>query len=982
MPLGTTLVSYPGTSAYSVFIDPPQKPTFSTSSGFYTNSFNLSIVATDAGAVIYYTLDGSNPSTSSTLYTSPFQIFDRTHQQNGISMIPTNNLGSGHPYRENWRAPQGNVYKGAVVRAIAVVNGVQSEIATATYFVDPKGANRYALPVVSLATDAANLFSNEKGIYVAGHNNNFSQRGIEWERPIHIQFFENDGIEAFSLDAGVRIHGGTSRSRPLKTLRFYARGTEYGTAWINYPLFPDKNIDRYKRFLLRNSGNDWSESMFRDAFMHSLLQTSTRLDIMYARPAIVFINGEYWGIQNIRDRFDHHYISTHYGLEETQITILENNKGFSAGTDAGIPHYENLLSLLSFNSNLDNNRLAEVETYMDIDNFIDYQIAQTYFRNTDWPGNNISYWRYNSEAYIPDAPYGLDGRWRWMIFDTDFGFGLNFNYVNDSGQPGKFGGNNAAHNTIGFALQHDGPGWPNPPWSTYIFRSLTRNLEFKRRFANRYADMLNSTFKADFVVSRLNETADVYRPHMQEHILRWNEPANMSTWENEVGRMRTFASAREDAVRDHLRLYLQSNGVSITSQNEVTINVNNPEFGKVIVNSLTIDANLDGVDPANPYPWKGIYYRNVPISLTAEPNPGYEFVRWEGDVLSANVGNQSFSVNLSSPSTFTAVFEYDPSASFDDMNPSPWLLAQQDYLFDFWSASTPAGVFPPNMAFLQSDMNDPGLSDEMTSVYHIADNEYAAADAASIGFPYQLTARTRINGLEERGISLINTGRGRDLGSVLLALDTRGVSLAKVSFTAGTEQANSRVYAIRLQARVGLHQPFEDVLDNFDNPVEYMRNVADAHEQRFEGIVLPSHLMNQQYVQIRWKYYFTGDRLSEVSGQRDMLRLDDISVEMTSGTSLLDQNGDMLPSGTELHPNIPNPFNPSTTIRYSLTDRQHVEVAVYTIVGQRVATLVNEAREAGTFSVPFDAAGLSSGVYIVRFDAGSYSETRKISLIK
>src|SRR5690606_13543254 len=142
------------------------------------------------------------------------------------------------------------------------------------YFVDPDGPGRYSFPVVSLATDPANFFDHETGIYVSGvhesnnnpgrpwHNDgNFKQRGDAWERPIHVEFFEASGTRMLAQDAGVRIHGGATRNFTQKTLRLYARPEyeqeTYGDNWFTYPLFPGNPNRRYKRLLLRNSGNDW-----------------------------------------------------------------------------------------------------------------------------------------------------------------------------------------------------------------------------------------------------------------------------------------------------------------------------------------------------------------------------------------------------------------------------------------------------------------------------------------------------------------------------------------------------------------------------------------------------------------------------------------------------------------------------------------------------------------------------------------------------
>lgn len=218
----------------------------------------------------------------------------------------------------------------------------------------------------------------------------------------------------------------------------------------------------------------------------------------------------------------------------------------------------------------------------------------------------------------------------------------------------------------------------------------------------------------------------------------------------------------------------------------------------------------------------------------------------------------------------------------DAMNPAPHILSNDDFVFSRWDADEPEGRFPAHMVFLMTDVNDPELGDEMTAPYSIPHDDYASGDSENIGFPYRNESRTRINGLGDDGISFINTGRERELGAVIVALNTQGLSTVKVQFTGGTLRANSRVYHLRLQYRVGLTGPFLDVVHN-GSVVEYVRNAQAPHEQVFGPITLPDQAADTAYVQLRWKYYHTGERLSESSGARDMLRLDDIIITGEQG---------------------------------------------------------------------------------------------------
>lgn len=199
-------------------------------------------------------------------------------------------------------------------------------------------------------------------------------------------------------------------------------------------------------------------------------------------------------------------------------------------------------------------------------------------------------------------------------------------------------------------------------------------------------------------------------------------------------------------------------------------------------------------------------------------------------------------------------------------------LAASPFAFTGWGANEPAMTYPDHMIFLQSEGNDPGLTAELGRAYQIPLADAAAAVDAE--FPYAASSRTRINGLGGDGMAFINTGRGRDVGAALVALDTTGVGEASVSFTAGTVTANVRVYAIRLQYRVGSEGEFTDVLDTSDQPVEYVRNGSNGHTLDLGPVPLPEDALDEPHVQLLWRYYF----VSGGSGARAQLRLDDIHV--------------------------------------------------------------------------------------------------------
>jgi hypothetical protein len=199
-------------------------------------------------------------------------------------------------------------------------------------------------------------------------------------------------------------------------------------------------------------------------------------------------------------------------------------------------------------------------------------------------------------------------------------------------------------------------------------------------------------------------------------------------------------------------------------------------------------------------------------------------------------------------------------------------VLEREFEFVEWRSDEPEHSYPPRMLFLQSAVTDPGLDTRLDHAYVIPVDEYAATD--SVGFPYNNTSRTRINGLASEGISFLNTGRGRDLGGALLALDTRGISAASISWRAGTRTPNSRVYALRLQYRLGLEEPFRDLLDAEGAPFVYTRHETAGHVESFGPVELPPDALDQAYVQLLWRYH----HVQGSSGPRAELQLDNIRV--------------------------------------------------------------------------------------------------------
>ncbi len=608
------------TTGYSEILDPPQ---MSQAGGFYTDSFQLELTPVQSDVTIYYTLDGSEPTTSSAVYSGPITIDSRVGDPNVLSTIRTT-LPNVY-----WAEPAGEIFKGTVVRAMVDKPGaLTSPAATQTYFVDPDMFSRYTFPVISIATDADNLFDPEFGIYVVGNYTNYMQNGRDWERPMHIEFYEPDGTLGFAQDAGLRVHGSKSTIYHFKSLRVYAR-SEYGADTIDYEIFPGWRNVEFERLILRNSGQDIYATMFRDAMTQSLVEHLS-FDTQPYRPAIVFLNGEYWGVHNIRERLDNNYLGLTYDIDNNQLDLLANRGVVEEGN---ADHFNAMMNFVNSNSLADPTNYAYMHTQMDVQNFIEYMTAEIIMNNADWLQNNIDYWRYQTDAYDPDAPEGLDGRWRWLMGDLDQAFGL-------AGGAGA-----SSYDRLAWATE---PGYP--PYNAsmaVLLRALLENDEFRTDFINQFADQLNTAFVPDRVIAQIDAMQAPLVPEVQEHIDRHGRPTSVAAWNNSVEAMRTFAQNRPGFQRQHV---VDRFGLSGTAN--VTLNVSNPAQGSVRINSVLINDETIGVSGAA-YPWTGIYFQDVPVEIEAIPAAGYIFAGW-----SELPGETSpiLSVALSGDLSLTAVF--------------------------------------------------------------------------------------------------------------------------------------------------------------------------------------------------------------------------------------------------------------------------------------------------------------------------------------
>ncbi|MBJ6761518.1 CotH kinase family protein [Myxococcaceae bacterium JPH2] len=498
----------------------------------------LLTLPTSATTTTRYTVDGSVPTPASPLYSGPLVLLGRQGTA-PLSAIPT--TAPEAPDNWGWKAPQGSVSLAHVIRAQAFDGATPVGPGwTRTYLL---GREPYTLPVVSLVTEAANLFGDAMGIYVPGNlhqdspedgslswnTGNYMQDGKDWERPVSVEWFEADGAPGLAQPAGVRIHGSGSAVLAQKSLRLYAK-EDYGPEWFSGALFPGLNVRDFKRLLLRTSGQDQVATKLKDCVLQGLLR-ETALTLQACRPALVFINGEYWGLHELRERYDEYYLSGHYAVDRKKVTILEGAGGLlDVGAESDAQAYQDLLEYVRTHDLAVPASYAYVQARVDVDDFIDYLIAEIYFANTDWPDNNVRMWRYSGKL-VAGAPAAQDGRWRWMVYDLDSALLTG-----------------PEDDTLTRLLSE--PSLSEP--SVVLPRKLMASPDFRARFAARFRWHLDHTFAPERVVAAIDAVAGQLAPEMAEHIQRWSYPASLTEWEGSLERMRDTAARRPAFMRQFL----------------------------------------------------------------------------------------------------------------------------------------------------------------------------------------------------------------------------------------------------------------------------------------------------------------------------------------------------------------------------------------------------------------------------------------------
>lgn len=507
---------------------------FSSPSGVFTTDLAVSINHS-LGHDIRYTLDGSIPTMESPLYDGPISFTDATATEPQFSLINTSYY---------WDPPTGDVMQVNNIRAMSFVDEIPtSEVFSKTYAVGEEVSQLFEeYPVFSFQIDGDSLFDFERGIHVRGVHfdpsnsqwtGNFYQRGSEWERDVHMEYFEN-AVPVWSQEAGVRIHGGKTRNAPQKSFRLYARD-ELGAGEFHHPFFETKDKTVFDKLLLRCGFGCWNQTVIKDE-VSAYVARDLDFDSQHSRPCIVFINGEYWGIFAIRDFYDSQYIEEEYGIENDSVTVMAHASGYrpNVPSDWGLYEGDNThyIALMDFMENADmtvSSNYEYIKTQMDMSSMIDYYSTEIFFANRDWPAGNHKVWRGSGDA-----------KWRWLLFDMDSGWGYQ----------------GPAAQALIKVTATNSSAYYNLPWATFLLRKFLESPVFVEEFKARYACLMKNEFEAETLQLAIDRFVDIYTPGMPQNIDRWHMNNSMSEWNSRVNsKLRDFADDRHNHAIDHIAEY-------------------------------------------------------------------------------------------------------------------------------------------------------------------------------------------------------------------------------------------------------------------------------------------------------------------------------------------------------------------------------------------------------------------------------------------
>ncbi len=558
--------------------------TISTEGGVFPGSISINVInnSTNNG-VLRYTINGRNPTVNSPVLASGLNLSVNCVLR--VTCFPS-----------------------------ASSNLLPSQMVTETYLFQ----EHFTLPIVSLTIDSLDLY---------GGNGIFDNWWTDWRKPCDVAYFDVNGVKQFQTRASVKPDGGAggSRSNPQHSVTIEPAHSVYGEGVpVHYPIIPEKPfIQDYYALYIRNGSNYWNQYPQKDATFERIMRKSHANSQAYT-PAIVFLNGNYFGVYELREKANEGYFENNYGNDRDSLDLLSVSYFYGAGvlrtvkgSDSSFYNMRDLIMTADPNAP---NYFDLCHQKLDLYNFTDYLVGENWFGNSDWIYNNMKMAR--TRTY--------DNKWRFFLQDLEWGLGGWTDYNSNLFDYFRYGNQ------------------PNPFWD--IYNGLVHNTNFKNYFVNRFADLMNTTFQNDYYKPIVDSMYTQLLPEMPRHFQLWT--GDVAGGMNNYNYIHTMHLAqfnnRNAVVRNQI-----VNEFALVKKVNVNLDVFPANAGYIKISTIVPET----------LPWTGVYFDGVPVKITAVANPGYTFQHWEANLTipSASLLQESVNYNISSDDLFKAVFVGAPA---------------------------------------------------------------------------------------------------------------------------------------------------------------------------------------------------------------------------------------------------------------------------------------------------------------------------------
>ncbi|MCU0431645.1 MAG: CotH kinase family protein, partial [Cytophagaceae bacterium] len=555
-------------------------PRILTPGSLFNDSIVVTILPGSASCQIHYTTNGQTPSEEDALYQRPL-VLKKT------SVVKASCF-STNPGK----------MKSEAVSSSYIQHEINTEAA-----------------IISISTDYSNLYG-ETGIY-----DNYS---TDWKRPCFMEYFDRSNhSKQFGKRAAIKIEGGAggSRYQPQRSFRLEPGNGTMGDGAIDYPLFEYRpHRTSFEKIYLRNGSNQYMRYPCKDAIQTRAMARNSNVPYSEFTPVQVYLNGEYWGMYELREKLDADFFDQHYGIDKDSLELLSVSYFYNlilreVEGEQAIEHFNNdQAQLVSLNTD-DQNYISKADKIFDMKAYTDYICMHSWSGNKDWPYNNIKIFR------------GPSHPWKFCLIDLELSLDPH-------------GWENSSFDHIQFMKDYD----PANPYLA-IWKHSMNNESYRHYFINRFADLMNSDWLVDSIQAVANDRYNKTKPELVHSWEKWEGAHTLSYYRDEFEKNHSAMlfefSVRSSIVRNHLAHHYE-----LPNQVEITLDVYPEGAGKIKISTLK---------PSH-YPWTGIYFNGVPIQIEAVANPGYEFSYWNDIALITNIQNRIFQGIVSEDTRFEAYF--------------------------------------------------------------------------------------------------------------------------------------------------------------------------------------------------------------------------------------------------------------------------------------------------------------------------------------